>query len=313
MASRVVAVDIGSYSIQAVLAELGDDGRVAVIERIRDEARLGMHRELPPKAIARAERTLRLAADLAARHDAPLRAVATAGLRSAANSALLVDSVRADCGIAIEIIEGVTEARLVFLGAHNALQSGTQPLVICDMGGGSTEFAWFDGDSSLAVASLPIGTLKLTDRFVQDGELDRSACREHTRAAVHSIRHQPNEPDALTVSSGTAAAVFRLAKSIDDPDGPAPTTGATLSLDEFRRAANVAAAMRPKELVRVSGISTSRAEVLAAGAIALAEIVTELGFSAIVLSRAGIREGLVVDTLAPPATLDVRAITASPV
>ena len=100
---------------------------------------------------------------------------------------------------ALQIISGEDEAALTALSVARDMppDAGAEPLVV-DVGGGSTEFIWRD-----QAVSVEIGSVRLTEMFVDDVE----ALRAYTREALHAVA-RPSEPFALT---GVAATVTSLA------------------------------------------------------------------------------------------------------
>jgi exopolyphosphatase/guanosine-5'-triphosphate,3'-diphosphate pyrophosphatase len=125
--------------------------------------------ELAPEAL---ERTFAATADYAEliRHHGArgIRFVATSASRDARNRDVFVDGIRGLLGVEPEVISGDEEASLSFAGASSVLPSrGKDPVLVVDLGGGSTEFVLGDSDGVIAAKSVDIGCVRLTERHLR--------------------------------------------------------------------------------------------------------------------------------------------------
>ncbi len=96
-----------------------------------------------------------------------LRAVATSAMREASNSKKVIDKIKEETGVDIEVISGNEEAELIF-GTFFLLDfDKSMPFIVIDVGGGSTEVSVFEGGERIASKSFEIGTLRLLKEKVQ--------------------------------------------------------------------------------------------------------------------------------------------------
>lgn len=168
---RIAVLDIGTNTIILLVAEKHGARDFKVIHDEAMVVRLGEginhNHAFLPQAMARAYDALKLFAGKI--HDADCRvikAVATAGFRQARNSPEFAERIKNELGIAITTISGDEEARLIAVAAKADFSHLSRPLVIMDIGGGSTEFINDDGKKDDAV-SLPFGSVKLHERFLK--------------------------------------------------------------------------------------------------------------------------------------------------
>ncbi len=98
-------------------------------------------------------------------HVGKVRAIATSALRSAANGQEFIDEIKAKTGIGIEVIDGDTEAYLIYKGIKAAGCLTRQNSLIIDIGGGSVEFIICNVKGVLWKQSFEIGAARLMDRF----------------------------------------------------------------------------------------------------------------------------------------------------
>lgn len=170
----VAAVDCGTNSIKLLIGEHTDDG---FVPRHRESrvVRLGqgvdVNGELALEALAR---TFAAVEEFAARIDAygvpaeRVRFCATSATRDARNSEVFTAGVEERLGVRPEVLSGMEEAALVYDGAVAALPvSPPQPVLVVDIGGGSTELVLGDTGPREST-SMDIGSVRLTERHLHD-------------------------------------------------------------------------------------------------------------------------------------------------
>ena len=169
---RVAAIDCGTNSIRLLIADV-QGGTVRDVTRVMTVVRLGEGVDVSGRLSSPAlTRTWAAVADYAAQIDAAgvqrVRMVATSASRDAANADEFVAGVVSRLGQAPEVISGVEEARLSFLGATGDLVAAGMegPFLVVDIGGGSTEFV--RGTSTVqAATSVDMGCVRMTERHLR--------------------------------------------------------------------------------------------------------------------------------------------------
>ena len=174
--TRTAAIDCGTNSIRLLVADVPGAGGAALTDVVRDMrvVRLGQGVDRTGRhAAAALARTFAAATESAReceRHGAErLRFVATSATRDAENRQVFVDGIREILGVEPEVVPGEAEAALSFVGAASVLAPGTPgPVVVVDIGGGSTELVVGDPASSVpdAAVSLDVGCVRLTERHL---------------------------------------------------------------------------------------------------------------------------------------------------
>ena len=94
-----------------------------------------------------------------------MRCVGTSALRVANNAAAFLQQAEAALGYPIEVIAGREEARLVYIGVAHSLPASTQPRLVMDIGGGSTECIIGEGYNPRLMESLHMGCVNFTQQF----------------------------------------------------------------------------------------------------------------------------------------------------
>src|SRR3954454_3973711 len=184
--ATLAAIDVGTNSFHLVVARVVGDGRFEVVAQEKEVVRLGSGggdmKLLTPDAIQRGVDALRHLKRIADISGAPVRAVATSAVREAQNNDVFVQRARDEAGVDIEVVSGTEEARLIHLGVLQSLPVYDRRLLLCDIGGGSTELLIGERGEVLSATSLKLGAIRLTSRFFADQSLHPAAvdsCRRH--------------------------------------------------------------------------------------------------------------------------------------
>jgi exopolyphosphatase/guanosine-5'-triphosphate,3'-diphosphate pyrophosphatase len=171
--TRVAAIDCGTNSIKLLVADRRDDGVLDVVLRTSRVVRLGqgvdVTRMLADEALERTFAAIDEFALLVRDHGvdpARTRFCATSATRDAGNSAVFAEGVRRRLGVEPEVLSGDEEAALVYAGAMAAQDPlPAEPVLVVDIGGGSTELVLGEGEERQAV-SMDIGSVRLHERHL---------------------------------------------------------------------------------------------------------------------------------------------------
>ena len=128
------------------------------------------------------------ATEIAKRGVQKVRFCATSATRDATNRDIFIKGVSERLGIEPEVIPGVEEASLSFLGATFALSRNLAPYLVVDIGGGSTEFIIGKGYEPKLLESLYIGCVSHSMRFFPKGNIDAHEFKEAELAARREIQ-----------------------------------------------------------------------------------------------------------------------------
>jgi len=301
--TTLAAIDVGTNSLHLVVARVTEGGRFEVIEREKEPVRLGSGpgdmKRMDTAAMDRGVAALDRMRKVAAIWGAPVRAVATSAVREADNRDEFVRRAHTEAGVDVEVISGVEEARLIHLGVLQALPVYDRRILLCDIGGGSTELVLGHRGEVLGSRSLKLGHLRLTDRFFTGERIrtrDVSAARAFVRSAlapfVHEVEHHGFE--VMTGSSGTIEALMQLAQPDLRVTNAATFTRRQLA-DVIER---LLAADTVAERRELAGMDPARADVIVAGAVICEQVMDTLGASDVTVSDYALREGVLLDTLA---------------
>lgn len=303
---RVAAIDIGTNSVLLLIASVDRLGALRAIEERATITRLGegvdRSRELSPAAI---ERTLACLADYASvisTHGVTLvDAVGTSAMRDARGGVELRHRAKELLGVEPRTISGDDEARLTFRGGLSGLDvSG--PVVVFDIGGGSTEFIRGSADELTQESglSVDVGSVRLTERHVRTDPPtadELSAVRANIDRALAVV--PPLTGATLVGVAGTVTTLAAIAHGVDPYDAR-QIHGAILSREQLDRAVTQLATLPLSERQRLPGLSPKRADVIVSGAILCAAILDKAGNDHVVVSDRGVRWGVAEELAARP-------------
>lgn len=305
-AGAVAAIDIGSNSIHLVVARMDRAGHLDVLDSDKVGVRLGSFL-LPNGTLSRegqikALRTVSHMAEIAGAYKATIRAVATHALREATNHAELIEEIAAKTGVRIDIIDGVEEARLVYLGMRYALPLERQLCLGMDIGGGSTEFILANGDDVRFATSIKIGAVTLTNTLFKSGiptQPQIKKLHEYINLRVQPLvgQIQKHEFKKAIASSGTAKAIAAVHSRLFRGRVLSDENGYILPVDDLEMIVRAMEELKsPKRIKEAFGIDAARADILLAGAAIMREASRAFGITQWVVTTNGLREGVVIDS-----------------
>jgi exopolyphosphatase/guanosine-5'-triphosphate,3'-diphosphate pyrophosphatase len=318
MSHVVAGIDCGTNSVRLLVAEIGPDGRLADLAREMRIVRLGQGVDrtgrLAPEAIERTRLALVEYAGLISQHHAEtIRMVATSATRDAENRADFTDMVVSVLGISPEVIAGSAEAELSFRGAAGGIGPVTAPLLVADVGGGSTELVLGDPSDEqvkLQARSMDIGCVRMTERHLRAdpptaAQVD--AARRDIVAAIDQARADvPIELAATVVGvAGTVTTMAALLLKLDEYDAAA-IHGSTMTADQIHELTDRLLAMTHDERAALPVMHPGRVDVIGGGALVVSELVRASGVDAVIAS-----EHDILDAVAATARQQVRIPGAS--
>lgn len=182
---EVAVIDLGTNTFHLLIASIEKKSH-EIIHRERKAVKIGEKGinkgEITAEAWDRALKALNeFKATITERKIQKIFATATSAIRNANNGQALVDEIKNQTGIEIEIISGAREAELIHLGASKALDFGTEKNLIMDIGGGSIEFIIADRTTTYWMRSFEVGGQRLVERFHRTDPISSNEIEElHT-------------------------------------------------------------------------------------------------------------------------------------
>jgi exopolyphosphatase / guanosine-5'-triphosphate,3'-diphosphate pyrophosphatase len=298
---RVAVLDIGSNSTRLLIAEVDTaSGSVEELLRRSRVTRLGdgvdAGGSLSEQAIDRVIATLadyRTAID--AHECVANMAVLTSAVRDAANGASFAARVREDFGFDARVLSGDEEAQLTFLGAMSGRAATSEPTVVIDIGGGSTEFVIGLGRRAGFHISLSAGVVRMSERHIHS-DPPRSEELQHLALDVRGVflEDLPPEERAAATRGIAVAGTATSAASIDqelDPYDPSRVHGYRLTLATVEMLLARIAEMSEAQRREIVGLDPNRAPTIVAGLILLSEALRAFELEEVEVSEHDILHG----------------------
>ncbi|GIH22851.1 hypothetical protein Aph01nite_11610 [Acrocarpospora phusangensis] len=280
---QATVLDVGCHSALVMVARrraptpgaaepwamsLGGKVRLALHETLTTDGRVNR------RGIRSVQRAVARLADSVQREPEAL-AFATSVIRDAVNRDEIIGRVADATGIRLMLLPGREEARLAYIAARCWLGDSSDPLLVLDIGGGTVEIAYGDGEEPTQLLSLPLGARVVTRVLLPGGVLpmnrDLGATRRRVREALDRAPLPLARPGATVVaSSKTFTQLAKLATTLARPTLPP----AYLTLSSVRMAATLLARTAVPDRAGLHGISRHRAEQSLAGAV-IAEALME--------------------------------------
>lgn len=282
---RCAVIDLGSNTFHALVAEVEAGGIRSTVLDEKIVVRLGTHafgrRRIGDDAYARGFTALGTLVERVreTRFDS-LSIVATGVFREACNGRRFLAEARGTFGVEIELLDGREEARLTWQAVASELGEPRR-LAVLDLGGGSLECGL--GTTHVETAhSLPLGMLRLRGLSAHDTRAVVRAAAEHVIA--DTTKFAPHE---VALSSGTARALLRLARTI----GRIPETSRHVPARTLAELANLLGTLCPSALDDLP-VAKHRRDTIVTGAVILDTMVQATGTRSVYIAHAALREGV---------------------
>lgn len=308
---RRAVIDIGTNSIKLLVGDVSD-GIVRPVDERSEQTRLGAGfyetHVLQPITIARTATAVAKFVAQARELDATaIRVIATSAARDAKNPGDLVEAVRRASGLRIEIISGEQEAEWVYRGVTSDERFHGRPLLILDVGGGSTEFILGDQEHHRFRQSFPLGSVRLLEKLRPHDPpsiQDVAGCRDWLQKF---LKHQigPAMESALTDAvrrqvllvgtGGTTTILARMEKRLahftrEDIDGTCLAHPRVLEFMVHLWSLPLA------ERKKIPGLPGNRADVIIMGVAIYEAVMQHFHIDALHISTRGLRFGALLDS-----------------
>ncbi len=293
------SLDLGSNSFHMIVASY-EDGRLQIIDRLRETVRLasGLDEKgnLSEESVNRALDCLeRFGQRLREIPKINVRVVGTNTLRRAKNGEKFQKKARQALGHPIEIVSGVEEARLIFLGVAHTVYNESERRLVMDIGGGSTEFIIGQAYQPMQAESLYMGCVGMTNKYFSDGEITAKRMKKAILSAKQELEsiekpfRRKNWDQALG-ASGTILAIHDIVRESGWSD-----KGITAdSLDKLHDAVIESGKI---DNISFPALSDTRRPVLVGGLAVLIASFQSLKIEVMRVSDGALREGLLHDLI----------------
>ena len=296
---RRSVIDIGTNTVLLLVADVEAGGRIIPVHNGHEIARLGKgvdeHRVIPPEAMERVAAVLQKYVAVSKELNAgEVIACGTSALRDATNRDEVLRFVKSRFGFDVRILTGKEEAEMTYLGAISEFSDSPDgSYAVLDIGGGSTEITIGRGIQILNSASLELGCVRLTERFLKlspPTSLAMSDTLRTIRTEIRSLAELRSTARFIGVA-GTVTTLAAIDLGLEHYDSTR-VSGHDLSLETIQGIFNRLRIKSVEEMKSFPQIHPGRADILLAGIVILQEVMKQLNVQVITASDRGLRYGV---------------------
>ena len=302
---KIALIDLGSNTARLVIYEVLNGGYFIVSEERREPVRLGETEEdgsLKQTRIMQAIATLKHFKEMCTiKHVDRILAVATAAVRRASNQKTFLSDVYNATGIRITVVSPDEEANYVYQGVVNSMDIPRG--LILEIGGGSTKFVYYNRRTILHTHIMPFGAVTLTNMFVSADKTPEQ-CTDDMVSYVREQLEQVEwfkEVDPDTQLIGVGGSCRNLARIIRKVKKYPLDMVHNFNMDiaDFDYVFNMIRTLDLDKKRRIKGLSSARADVFPSALAVIKAFVDYMGFTKIVASGSGLREGVMFNYVVP--------------
>ena len=303
---RLGVLDVGSNTVHLLVVDARRGGHPMPARSEKSILRLAEHVNAKGKLSAAGADTL-VSAVAAAKKSAQrlgvdvLLAFATSAVRHASNSVEVIERVRDETGVDIDVLTGEDEARLTFLAVRRWFGWSAGRLLVLDIGGGSLEVATGIDESPEVAMSVPLGAGRLTRE-----RLPGNPPSSDSVDALRAYAEKSLQPVIEAVTAGGRAdrvvGTSKTFRSLARLTGAAPSSAGQrvprqLTLSGLRQVIAFICRIPTTDLAGLEGVSAARAHQLLAGGVVAEAAMRMLDAEMVELCPWALREGVILRRL----------------
>jgi exopolyphosphatase/guanosine-5'-triphosphate,3'-diphosphate pyrophosphatase len=299
---RVASIDIGTNTILLLIAEVEGE-KIHPLFEIETVVRLGegvqkngvLLNEAMERGLQTLTQYLKWCQEMGVQK---IFAAGTSALREAKNSEDFLNLIKGRLDLPIEVISGDEEARLSFLAVTKDIRETKKPILVVDVGGGSTEFILGKGNQILQWISLPLGSVRFTEEFLHSDPVQKeewNRMEKKIRGHLVSIPH-PSESISMVAVGGTATTLASVEQGLEDFIAE-KIHHFILEKEALKNQLLLYQSKMIDGRKKIPGLPMARADVILAGGAILYLAMEELKCSSVLISCHGVRYGLLYKKL----------------
>lgn len=294
----VAIVDLGSAAVRFLLAQIRPRAGFRILAQERVPTRLGGGRPgtLPRRAI---DRTLQAVHRFFLRNSPQgqgprIVAIATSAVRDARNRERLLDPLRRNEGIEVQVLSARQEARFGVAAALDSLSFAKA--LVADLGGASLQLSRVRRRRVVSTASLPLGAVRITEQFLRrDPPTPRElhALRAEIRARLQAALPPADRGEVLVALGGTVRTLASVHLRAN-PGERKHRHGLVLRQSDVTAIRERLEALSSRRRRRIRGLKAERADIILAGAMVIEDVMISGGYLSLLVCTRGVRDGVLL-------------------
>ncbi len=303
---RLAVLDIGSNTGHLLVVDAHRGARPVPAYSIKEALRLSEHIDADgavDDAAAQALFKFVVAAQNTAADKGctSVLAFATSALREATNGEEILNRIRTETGVDLQVLSGQDEARITFLAVRRWFGWSSGRLLVVDIGGGSLEIAAGDDEYPDLSTSLPLGAARLTRDWLTDPATvaQVASLRSHVRTEIGQNAAGPvlrlGPFDHMVGTSKTFRSLARICGAAPESEGP--RVHRTMAHGVLADKLPMLIELPDTEVAKLPGVSNSRAHQMVAGAVVADAAMDLFEIPELEICPWALREGLILERL----------------
>lgn len=303
---RIAVIDMGTNTFHLLIVDIAN-GDFRIVHREKAAVKIGEKGinkgMITEEAQNRALTTLtHFKSIIESKNTKRVFTTATSAIRNAKNGNDLVTKIKKTTGIEARIISGLEEAEYIYFGVQKALNIGSEPSLIMDIGGGSIEFIIGTADGVLWKQSFELGAQRMIEKFQKHDPIlleEIKAQEQYLKENLSELMEacQKFHPKTLIGSSGTfdtLSDIYRLENNLSKND---EDTEYALTLEAFHSIYQRILSKNKEQRLQMPGMITLRVEMIVVACILVNFVVREVAVENIRVSAYALKEGVLLSTI----------------
>lgn len=300
---RLAVIDLGTNTFNLLIVDFDTEGRFKSIFNTKQAVKIGegamIKNLLQPEPMARGLKALSEYTEIIAEHNCNKTvAFATSGIRSTQNGVNFVADVKQKLGLEINIIDGDEEAQLIYEGVDLAIRFDDEPVVIMDIGGGSTEFIIADKTGVLWKKSYDLGISRILQMLEPNDPLSQNDFKRLDELFLNQLQELIQECKQRNVKTliGSSGSFDSFIEMIWASKGETKLASSVVSdvfnLDELFQLHQKLIACNYQERRAIPGLVEMRVDTIHLSSYLVQWVIEKCGLERLLLSSYALKEGV---------------------
>lgn len=300
---RLAVIDLGTNTFNLLIVDFDTEGRFKSIFNTKQAVKIGegamIKNLLQPEPMARGLKALSEYTEIIAEHNCNKTvAFATSGIRSTQNGVNFVADVKQKLGLEINIIDGDEEAQLIYEGVDLAIRFDDEPVVIMDIGGGSTEFIIADKTGVLWKKSYDLGISRILQMLEPNDPLSQNDFKRLDELFLNQLQELIKECKQRNVKTliGSSGSFDSFIEMIWASKGETKLASSVVSdvfnLDELFQLHQKLIAFNYQERKAIPGLVEMRVDTIHLSSYLVQWVIEKCGLERLLLSSYALKEGV---------------------
>lgn len=300
---RLAAIDLGTNSFHAVIADIYSDGSFRTVDTFREMVQLakgGLDNKLSDGAIKRGLSVLKNIKTLCDSYECEhILAYATSAIREAKNGGEFIQRSIDELDIKINAISGNIEAELIGYAVQHGVKLDEKPVLIADIGGGSVEFIIANNREMFFLASKKIGVSRIAESFKPSDPITPKEIKKLEsiyKAELEDVAQAfaSHRSDLLIGCSGTMMSIGMMIAARNGISMDITLNELEYTAADFESFYQDFITMDREERARQKNLDKKRVDMIIPGVILLRVLIKTFGIKRVKISTQALREGIII-------------------